>query len=246
MKSSEIPIELTSLDYQHARQERLKYRRLVSESVAALVAVGCALVVTVEGVNRAADNLLAGLRLTQQATVTTAKTGKTLFDSLLPDWKQPLQKGQLFLGYRVTSGFGKRVPPCQGCSDFHRGVDLGTPVGVPLFPPVAAGNKATVKCWTDTKGGGLVAEVTSPDFPGLEFKALHLRHCSSGEYGQGQIFARTGSSGLGTGPHLDVRQIRNGQYESPAKGIVFYLLRGNAPSGGFSRGQWQEDLRDGS
>ena len=30
-------------------------------------------------------------------------------------------------GYRVTSGFGHRPPPCGGCSGYHPAVDLATP-----------------------------------------------------------------------------------------------------------------------
>lgn len=37
--------------------------------------------------------------------------------------------------YPMTSGFGMREDPISGEQKLHKGIDLGTPVGVPLHPP---------------------------------------------------------------------------------------------------------------
>lgn len=192
-----------------------------------------------------ADTAIAGIQFTAQTTGTAVKTGKSVWDSLIPDFRKPLQEGQRFLGYKVTSGFGKRKSPCPGCSTFHRGTDLATPKGTALRVPAPRDQTATIRCWRDGKGGGLVADIKSDAFPGYTFQALHLLRCSSGQKRGGEVFARTGDSGLGTGPHVDLRQIKGKKYEPIAKGIVFWMFQGKPPKGGAHWGDWQEGMNDG-
>jgi murein DD-endopeptidase MepM/ murein hydrolase activator NlpD len=100
-------------------------------------------------------------------------------------------------GYRVSSGFGKREKPCTGCSSFHPAFDLATPVGTPLYAP---GNINVVCFWDD--GGGNVGQF---EWQGMTHQFLHLQDCVEGSRAFGDVFATTGSSGRGTGPHLDYR-----------------------------------------
>lgn len=136
-----------------------------------------------------------------------------------------IEAGMVIAGFEVTSGFGPRPSPCPGCSSNHGGVDLATPVGTPLK---AFLNGTKVTCWWDSGGGGQVADIQiGPEF----YQALHLDTCRNGTYGTGETFARTGSTGNGTGPHLDWRQEVGGQKVKPRAGVLEAVLTGKPPEG---------------
>ncbi|MEM6434511.1 MAG: M23 family metallopeptidase [Cyanobacteria bacterium P01_D01_bin.115] len=133
---------------------------------------------------------------------------------------RPVEKGDTIAGYPVTSGFGPRPSPCHGCSSDHGGVDLGTPTGTPLHAAV----KAKVTCFWDDGGGGLVADIWyGPE----NYRALHLDKCDQGTYAPGEVFAKTGNTGNGTGEHLDWRQQVDGQWVKPTKGVLEATLSGS-------------------
>jgi len=142
-----------------------------------------------------------------------------------------VEEGEVIDGYEVTSGYGLRESPCPGCSSDHRGVDLATPVGTTLYAPAAESEQVTVSCWNDDGGGGLVADIEPGSAPGLKFQALHLEHCSEGVHAGGEAIAQTGSSGNGTGPHLDWRQRDRAtdQHQHPVKGWLAWALTGAKP-----------------
>lgn len=66
--------------------------------------------------------LVAGSNVTCDAGGGTVPAG---------EWAMPLAKGS----YRITSPYGPR--PCNGCSKFHGGVDLGAPEGTPIYAAAA-------------------------------------------------------------------------------------------------------------
>lgn len=138
----------------------------------------------------------------------------------------PIERGMTIAGFTVTSGFGPRSAPCAGCSSNHRGVDLNTPTGTPLkaFLP---GTKVT--CWWDGGGGGgQVASIwIGPEF----YQALHLSSCRNGTYGPGEVFARTGATGRGTGAHLHWEQKVGGEKVKPKVGVLEAILKGEPPAG---------------
>ncbi len=150
-------------------------------------------------------------------------------DAIAPDFKQVPQRGEVVAGYRITSGYGPRLRPCAGCSQFHAGVDAGTPIGTPVYAVGQQGETVKVNCFWDTGGGGLVANVTTPRFPNLTLQYLHLSRCSAGQQPAGSVIARTGRSGLGTGPHLDFRLKQSGQRIPPWRGLLWWSLTGQPP-----------------
>lgn len=132
----------------------------------------------------------------------------------------PVEQGQIIAGYPVTSGFGPRQSPCDGCSSNHGGVDLATPEGTPLHAP----GDARINCFLDANGGGLVADIWIGD---QNHMALHLKECNEGAYKKGEVFAKTGNTGNGTGPHLDWRHKSNGIWIKPQKQTLEAALIGN-------------------
>ena len=112
-----------------------------------------------------------------------------------------LSQGDRVAGYKVSSTYDlSRVHPVRGTVEPHYGVDVAAPAGTKLIAPTVV----EVRCWYDANGGGEVADVVPAE--GASMKMLHLSACISGRYRQGQSFALTGSSGTGTGAHLDARR----------------------------------------
>lgn len=131
-----------------------------------------------------------------------APSGKSLQKAFL---RSPLK-----FGAPVTSGFSNnRFHPILKRYRPHHGVDYGVPVGSAV----------------QAIGDGRVA---SAGWNGDSGKMVHLRHAMGYEtyylhlsnvlvrpgqqVAQGQLIARSGATGLATGPHLDFRVTRHGQF----------------------------------
>ncbi len=87
--------------------------------------------------------------------------------SLKSDFSAEVQKGESIAGHTITSGYGFRdtVNLPEEASADHKGVDLATEIGTPIKAIGAKGSKTKVRCWTDPKGGGNVAEMEPESFP---------------------------------------------------------------------------------
>lgn len=103
-------------------------------------------------------------------------------------------------GYAVTSEFGPRRSPCAGCSSFHKGIDLATPMGTNIA--AADGGEVIYAQYSDGYGYTVFIEHDN----GVQTRYSHLSQIGvqvGDPVGKGDIIAQSGSSGLGTGPHLD-------------------------------------------
>ena len=104
-------------------------------------------------------------------------------------------------GARITSGFGMRFHPVLGYTRMHKGVDFGVPIGT----PVMAAGAGTISFMGVQHGYGNFVLINhgnsystayghlSRFAPGLHIGS-HVR--------QGQMIAKSGMSGMATGPHL--------------------------------------------
>lgn len=155
--------------------------------------------------------------------------------------------GDKVSGYDVTSGYGKREAPCEGCSTNHPAIDIAMPIGTHLYAPHKAGGLATmghqvqVNCRkpSQTGGGGLVAEVLIPERQVI-YQLLHLKDCQAGTPNGGTAIARSGDSGIGTGAHLDLRKAETDaesfeelerplQYTEPTMFEAMWIVNGLPP-----------------
>jgi D-alanyl-D-alanine dipeptidase len=158
-------------------------------------------------------------------------------DSWTPNMKKAAYKGDYVASYTVTSPYGMRMHPVTGGYRFHGGVDLATPSGTNIYAIGKPGTQTNLWCWTDSKGGGLVATMTSPSLPSLKFDALHLSWCKADTNGPkikvdaGKVVGGTGNTGRSTGPHLhfQVKDLKSGKRISPKKGQVSWVLTGKEP-----------------
>ncbi len=99
-----------------------------------------------------------------------------------------------------TSGFGWRVHPVSGESRFHRGVDLGAPIGT----PVVATFSGTVTL-ADYAGGYGLTVILSHNNDTQQTLYAHLSEIfvrPGDRVEQGMVIGRVGNTGLSTGPHL--------------------------------------------
>lgn len=102
-------------------------------------------------------------------------------------------------GYPVTSDFGARESPCAECSSFHRGLDLGAPEGTSVH--AADGGKVIYAGWAEGYGNVVIIEHSN----GMQTRYAHLSEITTQvgtSVNQGQSIARSGHTGIGTGPHL--------------------------------------------
>lgn len=134
--------------------------------------------------------------------------------------------------FRVSSPWGFRIHPISGQRKLHRGVDLAMPEGTPYYFPGKA--QGRVKCFNDLGGGGFIAQMRSPSYPGLFLELLHLqnRSCKPGLKRPGDIVGRVGSTGASTGPHAHFQMVQlvNGRRKHipPSLTPLREIVKGNA------------------
>lgn len=116
-------------------------------------------------------------------------------------------------GYYSVNGFGMRVHPVLRVYRMHEGVDIITDVGSDVY---AAGN-GVVRYAGRTQGGyGAVVEINH----GYHYSTLYA-HLSKvlvkpgQRVKRGELIARTGRSGLVSGPHLHYEVRYKGRKQNP-------------------------------
>ncbi len=115
-------------------------------------------------------------------------------------------------GNYSINGFGMRVHPILGIKKFHNGLDINNNYGTPVYAP---GNGKVISL-ERRSGFGLVIEIDH----GFGYKTI-FAHLSSAFVKQGQsvkrgdIIAKSGNSGLSSGPHLHYEVHHNGQSLNP-------------------------------
>jgi murein DD-endopeptidase MepM/ murein hydrolase activator NlpD len=125
-------------------------------------------------------------------------------------------------GAPLTSDFGERPSPCQGCSKYHQGIDFGVPDGTPVG--AADGGKVVYASYLQGYGNTVFVDHGN----GLITQYSHLEQFKvnvGDSVSQGQNIALSGHSGLGSGPHLHFGvltgttngNIYSGDYDDPEK-----------------------------
>jgi Membrane proteins related to metalloendopeptidases len=114
----------------------------------------------------------------------------------------------------VTSGYGHRHRPKKGASSFHRGVDVGVPIGTPLFSPA----DGTVS-FIGPRGG--YGNVIILDHPG-GYQSLYAHNsgfpkglAKGGKVTKGMQVAISGNTGTSTGPHSHYEIMKAGNAFNP-------------------------------
>jgi murein DD-endopeptidase MepM/ murein hydrolase activator NlpD len=106
----------------------------------------------------------------------------------------------------ISDGFGPRVPPCDGCSSFHAGVDIDAGWGAPVHA-IAAGVVVETSSPFNTSLGVHVTIRHEIDGQVVESLYGHLQYGSmplavGDTVYPGQVIGLVGNTGASTGPHL--------------------------------------------
>ena len=116
-------------------------------------------------------------------------------------------------GYYSTNGFGLRMHPVLGVFKLHEGLDIINDVGTPVY---ATGN-GTVEFAGQSGGGfGIVVVINH----GYGFQTLYA-HLSKAQVREGQhvrrgeLIAKSGRTGLVSGPHLHYEVHYKGVRQNP-------------------------------
>lgn len=133
-----------------------------------------------------------------------------------PNAQKPASSGgycwPLTTSGRISSYFGNRTSPTAGASSFHKGIDISVPVGT----GVLAAKDGTVVTATYSSAAGNYVAISHGG--GIY---TYYMHCSSlnvsvgQQVARGQRIARSGNTGISTGPHLHFAVFAGGSYVNP-------------------------------
>lgn len=114
----------------------------------------------------------------------------------------------------LTSGFGRRSAPTKGASSYHSAIDIGAPQGTPV---VAADGGEVIEAGKNGGYGNSVG-IRHDDGTITYYNHLYAWNVKVGDtVAQGQQIGQVGSTGISTGPHLDFRMYKDGEYLNPEK-----------------------------
>lgn len=170
----------------------------------AAIALGTLFILLNPGANHFTTQWYQGIKWLhwQEARAAEVKPTETVF----PVQGRSLATANLTSPFGAQEGFRKEP---------HAGVDFGLPVGTPVLAPEAG---VIARVWEQTGRGGKVVEFV-PDSDST--KTIKFLHLSAQDVREGQRvkagdrIGATGNTGFSTGPHLDIRIQKNGQWINP-------------------------------
>lgn len=119
----------------------------------------------------------------------------------------PLSKSSPGYNY-ITSYYGNRQVPIAGATSDHRAIDIGVPTGTPVL---SAGNGIVISTGYNSARGYFVI-IKHADNLFTLYQHLSKILVSRGQtVSTGKTIAKSGSTGVGTGPHLHF-EVRKSQY----------------------------------
>jgi len=116
------------------------------------------------------------------------------------------------VGNYSINGFGMRIHPILGIRKFHSGLDINCDYGTPVHAP----GKGKVVAVERQSGFGLVVEIDH----GFGYLTIYA-HLSKAlvkrgqSVSRGQVIAKSGNSGLSSGPHLHYEVHHDGKALNP-------------------------------
>lgn len=125
-----------------------------------------------------------------------------------PTYVKPISGG------RLTSNFGRRKAPKKGASTYHKGVDWAIPTGTGVY--ASCGGTVAKAGWGS--GYGYVVYINHADGRQTRYGHLSKVLVKAGQtVKQGDLIAKSGNTGVSTGPHLHFEILINGSQVNPLK-----------------------------
>jgi murein DD-endopeptidase MepM/ murein hydrolase activator NlpD len=113
---------------------------------------------------------------------------------------------------RISSTFGYRSAPTAGASTYHKGVDIAVDSGTKVL---ATKEGKVVTATYSSSAGNYVAIYHGGGLYSYYMHCSQLNVSVGDKVEQGQVIARSGSTGISTGPHLHFAVFKNGNYVNP-------------------------------
>jgi len=107
---------------------------------------------------------------------------------------------------KITSDFGYRKSPTQGASTNHSGIDIGVPVGTPV-KAMADGTVTAANGGMRGYGNGVFIDHGMINGKRVVSEYGHLSSFDvkvGDKIKRGQVVAKSGNSGISSGPHLHI------------------------------------------
>ena len=99
----------------------------------------------------------------------------------------------------ITSYFGNREQPVPGASTYHRAIDIGLPIGTPIYS--AEDGYVVTKGYSSVRGNYIMVKHANNLY--TFYQHLNSITASTGQsVKRGQTIAYSGNTGIGSGPHL--------------------------------------------
>ena len=133
----------------------------------------------------------------------------------------------------ISSDFGWRTAPCEGCSSDHQGVDFVPGAGTNVFSVYQGivvnagwyggyGNHVEIKHYVQNDEG--VVEEWRTLYAHLQSDSIPENIYVGAVVDTGQIIGKVGSTGLSTGPHLHFELLIEGENVDPMPVLGHYEL----------------------
>lgn len=113
---------------------------------------------------------------------------------------------------RITSTFGYRKAPTAGASSYHKGVDIAVNTGTNVL---ACKEGKVVLARYSASAGNYVAIYHGGGIYSYYMHCSQLKTSVGKRVQKGQVIARSGSTGISTGPHLHFAMFKSGNYVNP-------------------------------
>ena len=124
---------------------------------------------------------------------------------------------------KITSEFGFRKLPVNGASTNHSGIDIGVPIGTPV-KSIANGVVIAANGGMRGYGNGIFIDHGIINGKRIVSEYGHLSSFEvkvGNQVKQGQIIAKSGNTGISSGPHLHITIRENNIPVNPKKYINF-------------------------
>ena len=139
-------------------------------------------------------------------TTTSSSSKSRLSSPTLRSFRKPLKS------IKVNSSYGTRVHPVTGKRTTHHGIDLKASMNTPVYAPYAG--VVTYSGWM--RGYGKIVIIDHGG--GYTTRYAHLNRWIVGKgkkVKKGQLIAKTGNTGISTGPHLHYEIRKDGKTIDP-------------------------------
>ena len=123
---------------------------------------------------------------------------------------------------KITSDFGYRIAPINGASSGHSGIDIGVPVGTPV-KSIADGTIVAANGGMRGYGNGVFVNhgIINGKHVVSEYGHLSEFYVKVGDkVNAGQVIAKSGNTGISTGPHLHLTIREDGIPVNPKKYLI--------------------------